>query len=65
MPLFSRKEQPQKRESDIVSDEICDNCEKKSDLRQCRYLTKRTKYTITLCKDCMEQFADMVNDLRG
>jgi protein-arginine kinase activator protein McsA len=46
-----------------MANEICDNCDKIKDLVEINYLTRRQKVKIILCKECLDQFAEMVVEL--
>ena len=45
-------------------EQVCDNCEKRSQLTQIDYMTKRNKNKMTMCKECFGNFALMIQHLK-
>jgi hypothetical protein len=56
---FSSKEKAAAKRTE----EICDNCEKIKELAEINYLTRRQKVKLILCKECLDNFAEMVVEL--
>ncbi|MDD5068820.1 MAG: hypothetical protein PHN89_04460 [Candidatus Pacebacteria bacterium] len=44
--------------------EICDNCDRTTELAFIRYTTKRKKVNLMLCPECLEQFSELLSELK-